>query len=187
MLPWTVSFLWGIQQRESGYQAGLLRSAWQGICLLPRLVGYLLMSGLALLCSAICLILPAVYVWVSLSVGAALAIGYGHTVEDVMSRSFELTKQHFWKLLFFWMVFGAFTGFLMIGSLSVPQTLEFAGFAGPSTLHGWPTAVWEFCVQAQLMALGHIAGLAILKQLLSRGEPEDASGETGLNPVGVAE
>lgn len=187
LLPWAISFLWGIQQRESGHRASLLQSAWQGIRLWPRMLGFQFISGLALICATICLLFPAVYVWVSLSVGTALIVAHGQTVDATMTRSFELTKPHFWRLLFFWVCFGALSGFLMFGSLSLLDTLEFLGLVGASKFQGWPTSLWTLLVEAQLVALGHLAGMAVLRQILPGSELPENLGALGLNPVVEAE
>lgn len=183
LLPWTAALLWGVQQRESGFQVSVLHSVWQGIRLTPRLLWYQILTGLALVASALCFVIPAIYVGVSISVGAALAIGCNRSADDAITQSCKLTRDYFWKLLAFWLALGAFLGAGALSSFALLESLEYSGFLNPEHRQGWPEALFEILFVSQFQAICNLAGLAALRQLLTNLNPEQEAEPIGLNPT----
>jgi len=166
MVPWLAASIWGVQQRESGWSGRVRQSLWQGLKLTPQLLWFQIISGLCLILSALCFILPAIYVWVSLSIGAALISGFNRSVDSAVTESFILTKSHFWKMLLFWLALIATLALVAVGNMSVLETLQYTGMVRETQIAGWPTKLFELFLHAQLLVGSHLAGLAALKQLM---------------------
>ena len=184
LLPSVCASIWGIQQRESGHNPGFLRCFLQGLKLAPQLFWLQVITGLGLLAALICLVLPAVWAWVSISLGAALVMAYGRGVDAAITESFQLTKPHFLRLLGFWLMLCFLLSLLSLGLMSLPESLKVSELVVmPAWFWRGLTAVLTVGIRAQLLAISHIAGLAVLKQLLVSNQDSEIEACTGLNPV----
>ena len=184
LLPAVCASIWGIQQRESGHNPGFLRCFAQGLKLAPQLFWLQVISGLGLLAALICLVLPAVWAWVSISLGAALVVAYGRGVDAAITESFQLTKPHFLRLLGFWLMLGFLLSLLSLGLMTLPESLKVSELVVmPAWFWKGLTAILTVGVRAQLLAISHIAGLAVLKQLLVSNQDSGDEANIGLNPI----
>ncbi|MBT9586633.1 hypothetical protein IV102_25035 [bacterium] len=171
LIPWLAALLWGVQQRENGQQFGIWRSLWQGLKLSPRLLGVRFLSGICILSSTLMLILPGIYACVVLSLSSALALTQDRAADRSINESYDLTREHFWKLLGFWLALGGLLLLALLGHCGLTGALLFSGLADHAAVSGPLPRLVYLVGSYQGVALFHLAGLAALQQLTREQQP----------------
>lgn len=173
LIPWLAALLWGIDRREKGQAAGPWQSLRRGFQLWPRLLGLQMINAACLLFAAVMFLLPVAYAWVTLCLGPALAVVEDQPADKAFGESYELTQNHFWKLLQFWLALGGLLLLLLIGHIGLGSTLVLSGLADIPTMIGPVPQIVYSMLGYQAVAAAHLAALAALHQL----RPTQASAE----------
>ena len=85
-------------------------------------------------------------------------------------------------MLLFWVLMGVTVALLAVGNGSLLLSALYTGMVSEGQIKGWPTNLFDWVLRSKLLLGSHLAGLAVLKQILGSSEsPQEES--LGFTPV----